>query len=98
MNLADGCSVEVSQPKLKTLCAGFEELCTINQNFKPFASTLFGRAGLTYDVDQHTIAELERLDISLVAFLQVLSDHFLLNGAIKALEFLIRRFRYVTVQ
>ncbi|KAK9866983.1 hypothetical protein WJX84_002095 [Apatococcus fuscideae] len=73
--------------------AGFEELCTINQNFKPFASTLFGRAGLTYDVDQHTIAELERLDISLVAFLQVLSDHFLLNGAIKALEFLIRRFR-----
>lgn len=72
---------------------GFEELCSISSSFRPFTNTMFGRAGLTYDVDQHTMEELERLDTSINAFLHLLSDHLLLNCAIQALEFLVRRFR-----
>ena len=37
--------------------------------------------------------ELDRLDVSISAFLHLLSDHLLLNCAIQALEFLVRRFR-----
>ncbi|KAK9825496.1 hypothetical protein WJX74_001182 [Apatococcus lobatus] len=73
--------------------SGFEELCSISSSYRPFANTLFGRVGLTYDVDQHTMEELERLDASLHTFLQLLSDHLLLNCAIQSLEYLVRRFR-----
>ena len=67
----------------------------MDARFQPFADTLFGTAGLELDREAQSPDANLKLDASLSAFLALLSEHFLLPAAMQALEFLVRRFRYI---
>ena len=75
-----------------SLDAGFGELCNLDARFRPYAKSLFGRAGLELDRQQASREVLAKLDASLGGFFALLSGCFLLPAATKALEFLVRRY------
>ncbi len=79
-----------------TLChEGFEELCQIDARLSRFSSTLFSEESQDEDRTQMTAAENAELDKHIEAFLQLSASRLRLMPAIKAIEWLIRRFRYV---
>lgn len=74
-------------------CEGLEALCRIEPQFVSFRNSLFGQASLGFVRDQQTQEVLDKLDETIRAFCEALSDHFLTPGCFKALEYLIRRYR-----
>ena len=78
-----------------TLCAeGFRELCLLDQGFSPFAKTLFSEQSKAEDRTQMTTHANQELDHVLEAFLALVGARLLLKPAVKAVEWLVRRFRY----
>ena len=75
--------------------AGFSELCRAEPAFRSFEGTLFSTSAMEFDRDLQSAEVNKQLDASLDAFLAALSPHYLLKGAHKAMEFLVRRFRWV---
>ena len=73
--------------------AGFSELCRVEPAFRSFESTLFSTSAVEFDRDLQSPEVNTQLDDSLNAFFRELSPHYLLKGAHKAMEFLVRRFR-----
>ncbi|KAL7939048.1 armadillo-type protein [Trichoderma chlorosporum] len=71
---------------------GFEELCQLDGRFTPFQSTLFSEESQDQDRNQLTIAENEELDRHIEAFLRLVGSRLRLMPAIKAIEWLVRRF------
>ncbi|EHK16683.1 uncharacterized protein TRIVIDRAFT_41047 [Trichoderma virens Gv29-8] len=71
---------------------GFEELCQLDGRFTAFQSTLFSEESQDQDRNQLTITENEELDRHIEAFLRLVGSRLRLMPAIKAVEWLIRRF------
>jgi U3 small nucleolar RNA-associated protein 10 len=77
-----------------TLCReGFEELCLLDARFAPFAATIFSDQSQLEDRSQMTADENAALDSSINAFLRLVAGKLRLFPAIKAIEWLVRRFR-----
>lgn len=72
---------------------GFDELCELDARFRPFARSLFSAQSTTEDRTNMTAAENEELDAVIVRFLGLLGGRLLLKPAMKAMEWLVRRFR-----
>lgn len=77
-----------------TIChQGFEDLCRLDARFEQYASTLFSEQSQDEDRTQMTAAENAELDRRVDAFLRLIGGKLRLMPAIKAVEWLIRRFR-----
>jgi U3 small nucleolar RNA-associated protein 10 len=74
---------------------GFQELCNLDSRFSGYAKSIFSEQSKSQDRSQMTTAQNEELDNVLERFLQLSCSRLLLQPAIKALEWLVRRFRYV---
>ena len=72
---------------------GFEELCMLDARFTPFARNLFSEQSKYEDRTQMTARENEELDKILDSFLGLVCARLLLKPAMKAVEWLVRRFR-----
>ncbi|KAK8190104.1 U3 small nucleolar RNA-associated protein 10 [Phyllosticta capitalensis] len=72
---------------------GFQELCNLDPRFKSFAQNLFSEQSKTEDRTQMTKAENEELDNVIESFLGLAGAWLLLKPAIKAVEWLVRRFK-----
>ena len=72
---------------------GFNELCNLDARFTNFARNLFSEQSKLEDRSQMTVAQNEQLDDVLEDCLGLLGSKLLLKPALKALEWLIRRFR-----
>lgn len=75
---------------------GFEELCALDSRFILFEKSIFSQQSRTEDRLQMTQKENEELDAVLESFLGLVGARLLLKPAIKAVEWLIRRFRFVS--
>ncbi|KAI0180019.1 hypothetical protein GGR52DRAFT_529399 [Hypoxylon sp. FL1284] len=72
---------------------GFEELCQLDVRFVPFGATLFSEQSQDEDRTQMTAAENAELDKKIDSFLHLAGARLRLMPSIKAVEWLIRRFR-----
>ncbi|KKF93686.1 U3 small nucleolar RNA-associated protein 10 [Ceratocystis platani] len=77
----------------KACYSGFEDLCGLDARFAPFSNTLFSEQ--SQDEDRSTLSEEEnkQLDRKIESFLRLVGSRLRLMPAIKAVEWLIRRFR-----
>jgi hypothetical protein len=73
---------------------GFNELCLLDQRFYAFERGLFSQSSKDVDRFLLTKDEVKELDSSIEAFLEIVSGRLLLKPAMKATEWLVRRFRY----
>lgn len=81
---------------LYTLCLeGFQELCLLDQRFTPFGRSIFSEQSKTEERTQMTAKENAALDVVLEDFLGLIGARLLLKPALKAVEWLVRRFRFV---
>lgn len=79
---------------LYTIChEGFQDLCLLDARFARFGDTLFSDQSQHEDRTQMTEQENQELDKKLEAFLRLVGSRLRLMPAIKAVEWLIRRFR-----
>ncbi|KAI0199602.1 armadillo-type protein [Astrocystis sublimbata] len=72
---------------------GFDELCQLDPRFIPFGTTIFSEQSQDEDRVQLTAAENVELDKRIDSFLRLAGARLRLMPAIKAIEWLIRRFR-----
>ncbi|KAI0841559.1 hypothetical protein F5Y06DRAFT_259791 [Hypoxylon sp. FL0890] len=72
---------------------GYEELCQLDTRFIPFGRTIFSEQSQDEDRSQMTAAENAELDQKIEAFLRLAGARLRLMPTIKAIEWLIRRFR-----
>lgn len=72
---------------------GFQELCALDSRFTAFEQNLFTEQSKNEERGQMTKAENEELDRVLESFLGLVSSRLLLKPAVKAVEWLVRRFR-----
>jgi U3 small nucleolar RNA-associated protein 10 len=72
---------------------GFEELCHLDSRFAHFGTTLFSEQSQEADRIQMTAEENAALDKRVDSFLHLVSSRLRLMPAIKAIEWLLRRFR-----
>jgi U3 small nucleolar RNA-associated protein 10 len=79
---------------LYTLChEGFQELCLLDRRFLDFQRNIFSEQSQDEDRALLTEAENSELDKRLEHFLALVGGCLRLNPAIKAVEWLVRRFR-----
>lgn len=74
---------------------GLAELEKYDDRFAPFAQSLFSESNKRLDRDLLTSDVNKSIDESINYFLKLISPYFLLRPAQKALEYLIRRYRFV---
>lgn len=74
---------------------GFRELCALDPRFRQFSSSLFSEQSKEEDRLQMTEGENKKLNAVLEAFITLVGPRLLLKPAQKALEWLVRRFKYV---
>jgi len=75
---------------------GFQELCLLDERFYMFERGLFRESSKDVNRLLLTKDEVKELDQSIEAFLELVSGRLLLKPAMKAVEWLVRRFRYLT--
>lgn len=81
---------------LYTLChEGFQELCLLDNRFGEFQRDLFSEESQEQDRTQLTATENASLNQRLELFLGLVGVRLRLSPAIKAVEWLVRRFRSV---
>jgi U3 small nucleolar RNA-associated protein 10 len=79
-----------------TLChEGFQELCLLDGRFLEFQRDIFSEQSQDQDRTQMTAAENVELNKRLESFLGLVGGRLRLNPGIKAVEWLVRRFRSV---
>jgi U3 small nucleolar RNA-associated protein 10 len=77
-----------------TLChEGFQELCLLDGRFVEFQRDIFSEQSKDEDRTQMTAAENSELNKRLEFFLGLVGGRLRLSPAVKAVEWLIRRFR-----
>ncbi|EGO58042.1 hypothetical protein NEUTE1DRAFT_63498 [Neurospora tetrasperma FGSC 2508] len=82
-------------PEIYSICLeGFEELCNLDSRFTKFTQSLWSPQSQEADRTQMSAAENAALDKHVEAFLHLCGSRLRLMPAIKAIEWLIRRFRY----
>ena len=74
---------------------GFQELCQLEPKYARFARSIFSTQSQTQDRNQMTKSENEELNGIIDSFLYLVSAKLLLKPAHLAVEWLVRRFRYV---
>lgn len=74
---------------------GFLELCSLDKSFSGFARSIFSEQSKTEERSQMTAAQNKELDEVLESFLGLVGAKLLLKPAMKAVEWLVRRFRSV---
>lgn len=74
---------------------GFQELCLLDGRFLEFQRDLFSEQSQTEDRLQMTAAQNSELDKRIEAFLGLVGGRLRLTPAVKAVEWLLRRFRWV---
>ena len=74
---------------------GFGELCLLDSRFSSFANSIFSEHSKTQERPQLTSAQNDELDAVLERFLHLVGSKILLQPAIQAVEWLVRRFRFV---
>jgi U3 small nucleolar RNA-associated protein 10 len=72
---------------------GFQELCQLDARFAEFERTLFSLHSKAEDRKEMTAAQNKELDTVLESFMGLLGGKLQLSPAVKALEWLVRRFR-----
>ncbi|KAL9098476.1 MAG: hypothetical protein Q9187_009657 [Circinaria calcarea] len=75
---------------------GYQELCQIDSRFSTFARGLFSEQSKREERTQMTAAQNKELDGVVESFLGLVGGRLLLKPAVKAVEWLVRRFRSVT--
>lgn len=75
---------------------GYQELCQIDSRFSAFARGLFSKQSKREERTQTTAAQNKELDGVVESFLCLVGGKVLLKPALKAVEWLVRRFRSVT--
>lgn len=75
---------------------GFEELCRLDLRFAQFAGNIFSEQSKNEDRTQMTAAQNQQLDAVLEQFLSLVGGKLLLKPALKAVEWLVRKFRSVS--
>lgn len=73
-------------------CEGLDELLQIDLRFAKFYSTLFAESSLTFDRNVQTRDLLAQVEKNIAAFVHMLAPYFALSPALKALEWLVRRY------
>lgn len=77
-----------------TLChEGFQELCLLDGRFLEFQRDIFSDQSQEEDRTQLTAAQNSELDKRIEAFLGLVGGRLRLTPAIKAVEWLVRRFK-----
>jgi U3 small nucleolar RNA-associated protein 10 len=77
-----------------TICyEGFRELCQLDKRFIEFEHTLFSEQSKAEERTEMTSAQNSELDNVLESFLALVGGKLLLSPAVKAVEWLVRRFR-----
>ena len=85
-----------SFPEIYALChEGFVDLCQLDIRFSVYGTTLFSDESLEADRTQMSKEENAALDKRVESFLHLVGKAIRLMPVIKALEWLVRRFRYV---
>jgi U3 small nucleolar RNA-associated protein 10 len=74
---------------------GYRDLCALDSRFLHFSKSLFSEQSKVEDRTQMTQDENRKLDAVLEAFITLVGPRLLLRPAEKALEWLVRRFKYV---
>lgn len=74
---------------------GFRELCHLDHRFLPFSKTLFSEQSKVEERTQMTTKDNDELNLVLEGFLGLIGPRLLLKPAVKATEWLVRRFRSV---
>ena len=83
-----------AQKTIYQLCYdGFESLCRLDSRFLGFAGTLFSEQSKSQDRTQMTSTQNKELDIVLEDFIRLIGSRLSLRPALKAVEWIIRRFR-----
>ncbi|PGH07574.1 hypothetical protein AJ79_06244 [Helicocarpus griseus UAMH5409] len=72
---------------------GFEELCALDSRFARFRRTIFSEQSKTEDRLEMNADQNKELDSVLEDFLALVGSRLLLHAAVKAVEWLVRRFR-----
>jgi len=72
---------------------GFQELCALDPRFANFSRNLFSEQSKSEERTQMTAKENQELDSVIESFLSLAGPRLLLKPAVKAVEWLIRRFR-----
>lgn len=75
---------------------GYRDLCALDSRFRQFSNNLFSEQSKEEDRLQMTEAENKKLSKVLEAFITLVGPRLLLKPAQKALEWLVRRFKYVS--
>ncbi|KAL8984704.1 MAG: hypothetical protein Q9205_001393 [Flavoplaca limonia] len=71
---------------------GYQELCQLDPRFEAFAGNLFSEQSKQEDRTQMTAAQNKSLDNVLDGFMSLVVGRLLLKPAVKAMEWLVRRF------
>ena len=72
---------------------GYQEICQIDARFLGFARSIFSEQSKREERTQMTAAQNSELDEVLESFLSLVGARLLLKPALKAVEWLVRRFR-----
>ena len=91
-----GVAVTQSFDSLFILCReAFNELCLLDSRFTGFATSIFSEQSKNQDRTQMTSMQNDQLNTVLEDFLGLVGVRLLLKPALKAVEWLVRRFRLV---
>ena len=74
---------------------GFRELCALDLRFREFERTIFSEQSKAEDRTQMNSEQNKELDAVIEAFLVLVGGRLQLSPAVKAVDWLVRRFRYV---
>lgn len=72
---------------------GFQELCSLDPRFEDFGRTLFSEQSKVEDRTQLNAAQNKELDAVIESFLGLVGGRLQLSPAVKAVDWLVRRFR-----
>lgn len=75
---------------------GYQDLCRLDARFDNFQRSLFSPQSRNQDRTQMTVDENAALDAVVEAFLGLVGGKLLLRPAVKAIEWLVRRFKSVS--
>lgn len=73
-------------------CEGLAELADVDSRFQKFSETLFSEKSLTFDRNVQTKDILAHVNANLEAFINLIAPFYHLNPALKAMEWLVRRY------
>jgi U3 small nucleolar RNA-associated protein 10 len=72
---------------------GFQELCSLDPRFTEFERTIFSEQSKAEDRSQMNVSQNQELDTVVEAFLALVGGRLQLSPAVKAVDWLVRRFR-----